>query len=76
MNIGAGRTVFQNLTRIGNAIEDGRFASNPALVKAITASRESGSTLHIFGLLSPGGVHSHEDHFFAIFVMYIDHIFS
>ena len=66
MNIGAGRIVFQNLTRIGNAIEDGSFASNPALVKAISASRESASTLHIYGLLSPGGVHSHEDHFFAM----------
>ena len=66
MNIGAGRIVFQNLTRIGKAIEDGSFASNPALVKAISASRESGSTLHILGLLSPGGVHSHEEHFFAM----------
>ena len=66
MNIGAGRVVFQNLSLISNAIEDGSFANNPALVKAITASRKPGSTLHIMGLLSPGGVHSHEDHFLAI----------
>ncbi|MDH3901910.1 MAG: 2,3-bisphosphoglycerate-independent phosphoglycerate mutase [Xanthomonadales bacterium] len=66
MNIGAGRIVFQNLTLISNAIEEGSFSSNPALLKAISASRNMGSTLHIMGLLSPGGVHSHEDHFFAM----------
>ena len=69
MNIGAGRVVFQNLTLISNAIEDGSFSSNPALSKAIAASRNMGSTLHIMGLLSPGGVHSHEDHFFAMVEM-------
>ncbi len=69
MNIGAGRVVFQNLTLISNAIEDGSFANNPALVKAVTASRTPGSTLHIMGLLSPGGVHSHEDHFLAMVQM-------
>ena len=63
MNIGAGRVVFQNLSLISNAIEDGSISSNPAFVKAISASRNLGSTLHIMGLLSPGGVHSHEDHF-------------
>ncbi|HEY5775622.1 MAG TPA: 2,3-bisphosphoglycerate-independent phosphoglycerate mutase [Xanthomonadales bacterium] len=66
MNIGAGRVVFQNLTRISNAIEDGSFSGNPALVKAVAASRNPDSTLHIMGLLSPGGVHSHEDHFIAM----------
>jgi len=66
MNIGAGRVVFQDFTRISNAIEDGSFASNPALVKAIKASLTHASTLHIMGLLSPGGVHSHEDHFLAM----------
>lgn len=66
MNIGAGRIVFQNFTRISNAITDGSFASNPALVKAIQASRTFSSTLHIMGLLSPGGVHSHDDHFLAM----------
>jgi 2,3-bisphosphoglycerate-independent phosphoglycerate mutase len=69
MNIGAGRIVFQSLSTISNAIEDGSFTSNPALNKAITASRENRSTLHIMGLLSPGGVHSHEDHFLAMVKM-------
>ena len=69
MNIGAGRVVFQSLTSISNAIEDGSFTSNPALVKAIAASRNRGSTLHVMGLLSPGGVHSHEDHFLAMVEM-------
>lgn len=69
MNIGAGRIVFPDFTRISNAIEDGSFASNPALVNAIEASRTQGSTLHIMGLLSPGGVHSHEDHFLAMVLM-------
>jgi 2,3-bisphosphoglycerate-independent phosphoglycerate mutase len=66
MNIGAGRVVYQNLTRISKAIEDGSFADNPALVKAIEAASGAGRTLHIMGLLSPGGVHSHEDHFLAM----------
>ncbi len=66
MNIGAGRVVFQNLTRISHAIADGSFANNPALSGAIQASRKHNSTLHIMGLLSPGGVHSHEEHFLAM----------
>ncbi len=69
MNIGAGRIVFQSLSSISNAIDDGSFTSNPALVKAIAASRENRSTLHIMGLLSPGGVHSHEEHFLAMVKM-------
>ena len=66
LNIGAGRVVFQDFTRISNAVEDGSFQKNPALVKAIEASRKFNSTLHIMGLLSPGGVHSHEEHFLAM----------
>jgi len=66
MNIGAGRVVFQDFTRISNAIEDGSFTTNQELIKAIDASRNNASTLHIMGLLSPGGVHSHEDHFLAM----------
>jgi len=66
MNIGAGRIVYQDYTRINKAVEDGSLASNPALLKAIHASRDNTSTLHIMGLLSPGGVHSHEDHFLAV----------
>jgi len=66
MNIGAGRIVYQNLTRITKAIEDGDFFDNPVLVKAIDAAVSDGKAVHLMGLLSPGGVHSHEDHIFAL----------
>ena len=66
MNIGSGRVVYQDLTRIDAAIEDGSFAKNPALLGACEAAKKSGGTLHVFGLLSPGGVHSHEAHIFAM----------
>jgi 2,3-bisphosphoglycerate-independent phosphoglycerate mutase len=69
MNIGAGRIVFQDFTRVSQAVDDGSITRNPALVKTIKASREHASTLHIMGLLSPGGVHSHEDHFLAMVQM-------
>lgn len=64
MNIGAGRVVYQDLTRIDAAIEDGSFYTNAALVGACKAA--ANSTLHVFGLLSPGGVHSQEQHIFAM----------
>lgn len=66
MNIGAGRVVYQDYSRISKAVEDKSLFSNPALRKAVRASRDNGSTLHIMGLLSPGGVHSHEEHFLAV----------
>ena len=66
MNIGAGRVVYQDLTRIDAAIADGSFATNPALVTACTAAKQNNATLHLFGLLSPGGVHSQEEHIFAM----------
>ena len=69
MNLGAGRVVFQDLTRIDRALDNGAFARNDVLGSAIAASVERGSTLHIFGLLSPGGVHSHEDHLVALIGM-------
>jgi len=65
MNIGAGRIVYQDFTRITKAIRDGSFAENPQLCAAIDAARDRNTTVHIMGLLSPGGVHSHEDHFLA-----------
>jgi 2,3-bisphosphoglycerate-independent phosphoglycerate mutase len=65
MNIGAGRIVYQDFTRISRAIEDGSFLSNEALCSTIDRSRAAGGTVHIMGLLSPGGVHSHDDHFIA-----------
>ena len=66
MNIGAGRIVYQDLTRVDAAIEDGSFNSNPELLAACAAAVEAGGTLHLFGLLSPGGVHSHQAHLFAM----------
>ena len=60
MNIGAGRVVYQDYTRIENAIETGEFFSNPALGKACETAKDGGRALHILGLVSPGGVHSHE----------------
>jgi 2,3-bisphosphoglycerate-independent phosphoglycerate mutase len=65
MNIGAGRIVYQDLTRIDAAIEDGSFNRNEAFLAAIQAVKANGKTLHVMGLLSPGGVHSHEQHIFA-----------
>jgi 2,3-bisphosphoglycerate-independent phosphoglycerate mutase len=72
LNIGAGRIVYQELTRIGKAIADGSFAENPALTGAIEQARENGSCVHIMGLLSPGGVHSHEDHLLATLQLAVD----
>jgi 2,3-bisphosphoglycerate-independent phosphoglycerate mutase len=66
MNIGAGRIVYQDLTRVDAAIEDGSFNTNAALLSAIDAAEANNGVLHVFGLLSPGGVHSHETHIFAL----------
>ncbi len=66
MNIGAGRIVYQELTRINKAIEDGELAGNPALSAALAKAGESGGTVHLMGLVSPGGVHSHEEHLLAL----------
>ena len=66
MNIGSGRIVYQDLTRIDAAIADGSFARNEALLAACAAAKSRGGTLHVLGLLSPGGVHSHEDHVLAM----------
>jgi 2,3-bisphosphoglycerate-independent phosphoglycerate mutase len=60
LNIGAGRIVYQEFTRIDHAIATGEFARNGVLLDAIETARANGSTLHVLGLLSPGGVHSHE----------------
>lgn len=65
MNLGAGRVVYQNLTRINKELVDGDFQKNPAMCKAIDAAVIEGKAVHLIGLLSPGGVHSHEDHIFA-----------
>ena len=69
LNIGAGRVVYQDLSRVDVAIEDGSFYLNPALSNAVATAKKNGSSLHIMGLLSPGGVHSHENHIFAMLEM-------
>lgn len=66
INLGAGRVVYQELTRIGKAISDGEFQHNPALAKAVDDAVAKDKAVHIMGLLSPGGVHSHEDHLEAM----------
>jgi 2,3-bisphosphoglycerate-independent phosphoglycerate mutase len=60
LNIGAGRVVYQDFTRIDVAIRDGEFVRNAALVDAVQTAKRGNATLHVLGLLSPGGVHSHE----------------
>ncbi len=62
LNIGAGRVVMQDLPRIARAIEDGSLAKSPVLLGLIEKLRNTGGTCHLFGLVSPGGVHSHQDH--------------
>ncbi len=68
-NIGAGRVVYQELTRITKSIQDGDFFENEALVRAMTHCKENGTALHLFGLLSDGGVHSHNTHLYALIEM-------
>src|SRR5688500_17659374 len=64
LNLGAGRIVYQDLTRINKAIADGELASNPVLVEAFGKAKRS--RLHLIGLVSDGGVHSHQDHLIAL----------
>src|SRR3989454_11003343 len=68
LNIGAGRVVYQDLTRINRAIQDGSFTTNPVLRAAIQSSA-SGHALHLMGLVSPGGVHSSSQHLYALLEM-------
>ncbi len=69
LNIGAGRVVYQDFERINRAIETSEFTSNPALTSAVQTAKANGCALHIFGLLSGGGVHSHETHIHAMLRM-------
>ncbi|WP_373567868.1 2,3-bisphosphoglycerate-independent phosphoglycerate mutase [Colwellia sp. M166] len=69
VNLGAGRIVYQDFTRITKAIEDNEFQNNPTLVKAVENAVNNNKAIHVFGLLSPGGVHSHEEHIFAMLDM-------
>jgi 2,3-bisphosphoglycerate-independent phosphoglycerate mutase len=66
LNIGAGRIVYQELTRITKAISDGDFFTNRVLLDCIARTRDTGGRLHLAGLLSDGGVHSHETHLYAL----------
>ena len=69
MNMGAGRIVYQELTRITKEIQDGEFFENPEILMAINNCKVRGSDLHLFGLLSDGGVHSHNTHLYALLEM-------
>lgn len=66
VNLGSGRVVYQDFTRITKAISDGDFFTNPVLVNAVIQAKQQHKAIHIMGLLSPGGVHSHEDHLLAM----------
>jgi len=69
LNLGAGRIVYQELTRISKEIEAGRFFENPVLIKAMKKAKLQGGALHLIGLVSDGGVHSHLDHLMALLKM-------
>ncbi|CAB1228013.1 2,3-bisphosphoglycerate-independent phosphoglycerate mutase [Serratia liquefaciens] len=66
VNLGAGRIVYQDLTRLDKEIKEGDFFVNPTLTAAVDKAVQAGKAVHIMGLLSPGGVHSHEDHILAM----------
>jgi 2,3-bisphosphoglycerate-independent phosphoglycerate mutase len=66
MNLGAGRVVLQDLPRIDKAIDEGRLTGSAPFESFVAALRESGGAAHLLGLLSPGGVHSHQDHMAAL----------
>lgn len=69
LNIGAGRVVFQDFERINNSISSGEFFKDPTLVKTLQTLKEKDKALHILGLLSDGGIHSHQDHIHAVLTM-------
>ena len=69
LNMGAGRIVYQELTRITKDIQDGELFKKPELVKAMENAKEPGHALHLMGLVSDGGVHSHNTHLYALLEM-------
>jgi len=69
LNIGAGRIVYMDITKIDLMVENGEFFKNPAIVDAMTKARTGERRLHLFGLLSDGGVHSHQNHLYALLRM-------
>jgi len=72
LNLGAGRVVYQEFTRVSRAIKTGSFFTNNTLTDAVDLAIETGKAVHIIGLLSPGGVHSHEDHIHAMVELAIE----
>ena len=66
LNMGAGRIVYQELTRITKEIQDGTFFENPALMDAVNNCKKNNSSLHMYGLISDGGVHSHNTHLYGL----------
>ena len=72
-NIGGGRVVYQDLPRITRSIEDGSFFTNEAYLAALNNCKEKGTALHLYGLLSDGGVHSHTTHLWALLKLAKDH---
>ncbi|MBB5018167.1 2,3-bisphosphoglycerate-independent phosphoglycerate mutase [Chitinivorax tropicus] len=73
LNIGAGRVIRQDISRIDYDIETGAFFDNPTLVEAVQQAKRTGGTLHLMGLVSDGGVHSHENHLFALLKLAAQH---
>ncbi|MBS1111815.1 MAG: hypothetical protein H6Q95_107 [Nitrospirae bacterium] len=69
LNLGAGRVVYQDFARINKAIKSGEFQSNPVLLRAMKSAVESGGAIHLLGLVSDGGVHSHINHLYALIDM-------
>src|SRR5205814_7030177 len=69
LNIGAGRVVYMDITKIDAMIENGEFLRNPVLLQAMQHGRTGERRLHLFGLLSDGGVHSHQNHLYALLKM-------
>lgn len=69
LNIGAGRVVFQELTRLNRGLKDGSFLQNPVLIEAFRQAKENNKSVHLMGLLSDGGVHSHINHLFGLLDM-------
>jgi 2,3-bisphosphoglycerate-independent phosphoglycerate mutase len=76
LNIGAGRIVYQSLSRVNLSIEDGEFYEKEAFLKSIRKAKETGKALHLFGLLSDGGVHSHINHLFGLLKLAKDEDFG
>lgn len=69
LNIGAGRVVYQSLTRVNMSIQEGDFYKNQSFIDAIEHAKQKGRALHLFGLLSDGGIHSHNEHMYALLKM-------